>query len=640
MSRTLAIALPKALAVAAILAGLALPLPLAAAPFVETPMLKEAIAAGTLPPIAERLPNSPRVVALTKGKTVGKHGGELRTLVGRAKDVRLLVVYGYARLVAYSDQFELEPDILESFEVEHGRIFTFRLRPGHKWSDGHPLTTEDFRYFWEDVAGNEELSPGGPPRVMLVDGERPVFEVIDETTVRYTWSQPNPYFLSALAGATPLFVYRPAHYLKQFHMRYAGEQKIADMVEAEGQRDWVALHFRKDQLYKFANVDMPTLQPWRNTTRPPANRFIGERNPFFHRVDERGQQLPYIDRVILVQANSKLIPAKAGSGEVDLQARHVFFSNYTFLKSNEERNDFTTRLWSEAKGSHFTLYPNLNISDPEWRRVFRDVRFRRAISLAIDRTLINEVLFFGLALESNNTVLPQSPLFREEYRVTWTEFDIDKANAILDEMGLERGSDGIRQLPDGRPLNIIVETAGENTEETDILELIHDTWGEIGIRLFTRPSQREVFRNRIFAGQTMMSVWTGFENGVPSADMSPAELAPTTQQSLQWPKWGQYYETSGGAGEPPDLEPAAELLRLNNVWRNATTRTEREEIWSRMLKIHMEQMFTIGVISGVRQPIIVHNSLRNVPEEAVYGWDPGAQFGVYRPDTFWFATDD
>jgi peptide/nickel transport system substrate-binding protein len=640
MSRTRAHTSLKALAVATVLAVLAPPLPAAAAQFVETPMLSAAVAAGTLPPIAERLPNSPRVVTMSKGKTIGKHGGELRTLVGRARDVRLLVVFGYARLVTYNEDFELEADILESFDVEEGRIFTFHLRPNHRWSDGHPFTADDFRYYWEDVLGNEELSPGGPPRVVLMDGETPVFEVIDETTVRYSWSKPNPYFLPALAGATPLFLYRPAHYLKQFHMRYGGEQKIAEMVEAEGQRDWVALHFRKDQLYKFENVDMPTLQPWRNTTRPPATRFVAERNPYFHRVDQRGQQLPYIDRVILLQVNSKLIPAKAGSGEVDLQARHVFFSNYTFIKSNEGRNDFTTRLWREAKGSHFALFPNLNISDPEWRRVFRDVRFRRALSLAIDRTLINEVLYFGLALESNNTVLPQSPLFREEYQRAWAEFDMDRAARLLDEMGLKRGKDGIRQLPDGRPLNIIVETAGENTEETDVLELIHETWAELGVRLFTRPSQREVFRNRIFAGQTMMSVWTGFENGVPSADMSPAELAPTTQQSLQWPKWGQYYETSGAAGEPPDMEPAAELLRLNAAWRIATTRVKREEIWARMLEIHKDQMFTIGVVSSVRQPVIVHNQLRNVPEEAVYGWDPGAQFGVYRPDTFWFATAD
>ena len=173
------------------------------------------------------------------------------------------------------------------------------------------------------------------------------------------------------------------------------------------------------------------------------------------------------------------------------------------------------------------------------------------------------MLYFGLAIEGNNTVLPKSALFREDYQVRWARLDIDEANRLLDEMGLTQRDDGIRQLPDGREIDIIVETAGEDTEQTDVLELIQETWRKIGVRLYTRPSQREVFRNRIFSGETLMSVWSGFENGIPTAVMSPAEFAPTSQQQLQWPKWGQYYETSGGAGKRPTYRPP-----LN--WRTST----------------------------------------------------------------------
>ena len=125
-------------------------------------------------------------------------------------------------------------------------------------------------------------------------------------------------------------------------------------------------------------------------------------------------------------------------------------------------------------------------------------------------------------------------------------------------------------------------------------------------------------------------------NGVPAADASPAELAPTTQQSLQWPKWGQYFETQGAAGEKPDMPHAVELFELNNAWLTATDRARREEIWHKMLSIHADQVFTIGLVSGVQQPVIVRNDLRNVPAEGIYNWDPGAHFGIYRPDTFWF----
>jgi peptide/nickel transport system substrate-binding protein len=189
-------------------------------------------------------------------------------------------------------------------------------------------------------------------------------------------------------------------------------------------------------------------------------------------------------------------------------------------------------------------------------------------------------------------------------------------------------------------MEIIVETAGEDTEQTDILELVHDSWLKAGIKLFTRPSQREVFRNRIFAGETLVSIWSGHENGLPNADTVPNEFAPTSQQQLQWPKWGQYYQTSGKIGEEPTLPAARELLELNRSWISAPDRASRQKIWHRMLEINAENVFTIGLIRGVMQPVVVSNRLRNVPEKGVYNWNPGAHFGVYKPDTFWFARSD
>jgi peptide/nickel transport system substrate-binding protein len=550
----------------------------------------------------------------------------------------MLVVYGYARLVCYDEKFGLVPDILDRIEVENGRIFTLSLRKGHKWSNGQSFTSEDFRYYWEDVANNPNLSPVGPPKVMLVDGEAPRFEVLDEVTVRYSWSRAKPRFLPALAGAAPLFIYRPANYMKQFHERYADVTELAKSAKAEGKRNWAALHNSKDNMYRFDNPDLPTLQPWMNTTRMPATRFIARRNPYFHRVDEAGHQLPYIDRVLLDLADGKLIPAKTGAGEVDLQARGLNFNDYTFLKAGEKRNNYKVRLWRTVLGSQLALYPNLNVSDPQWRALIRDVRFRRALSLAIDRSEINQAIYYGLGIEANNTVQPASPLYRPEYGSVWAVFDLAKANALLDALGLtQRDKRGVRLFPDGQPLEIIVETAGEDTEQTDVLELVHDTWLKAGIKLYSKPSQREVFRNRIFAGETTMSIWSGYENGAPTPDMSPAELAPTTQQSYHWPKWGQYYETSGQAGEPIDLEPATRLFDLNNAWTATTTRSEREKIWHEMLAIHADQVFTIGIVGGVPQPVVVSNRLRNVPVEGVYNWDPGAHLGVYRPETFWFA---
>lgn len=620
-----------------LLAVLATPA-LGASPLPEPPALAAAVAAGSLPPVGQRLPRDAAVVPLDgPGQAPGQWGGELRMLVSQPKDTRLMVVFGYARLVGYDRDWNLVPDLLAGLDVEEGRIFTLRLRRGHRWSDGAPFTAEDFRFFWEDIENNADLTPGGPERFLLVDSQPPRFEVLDETTLRYTWPRPNPFFLPALAGARPEYIYAPAHFLKQYHPHYRDKAEIDQQAKAEGQRNWAALFNQKGQLYRNDNPDLPTLEPWMLATKPPSSRFIFTRNPYFHRIDRNGRQLPYIDSVALTVVNASLIPAKAAAGDTDLQARGLGFENYTILKRAEGRGGFRVRLWRSARGAELALYPNLNNTDDAWRTLLRDARFRRALSLGTDRREINQVIYYGLASEGNDTVLPGSPLFRPEYAERWARLDPAAANHLLDEIGLSRDSDGIRRLADGRPLEIIVETAGEEPAQIAILQLITDQWRQLGIRMFPKAEQRDVLRNRVFSGQTVMSVWYGLENALPTAATAPNELAPTTQQQLNWPKWGQHWETGGRAGEPPADPAAAELLRLYTAWIAATTLDEKRDIWQRMLAIRADEVFTIGTVRGVPQPVVISERLRNVPEEAIYNWEPGAFFGVYHPDTFWFT---
>ena len=602
----------------------------------EVPYWRERVAAGLLPPLAQRLPERPLTVA--DGRALGRHGGDWRMLIARSKDTRLLTVFGYARLVGYDARLEIVPDILESFQVEDGRIFTFQLRRGHRWSDGHPFTAEDFRYWWQDVANHPELSPSGPPRALLVDGAPPSFEVLDAHRLRYSWPAPNPDFLPALAAAAPLFLYRPAHYMKAFHIDYGDGDEIARLAERAGKPGWAALHNARDNMYRFDNPALPTLQPWRIVNEAPAQRFIAERNPYYHKVDAAGRQLPYIDRVTMDVVDSKLIPLKTWAGETDLQARGLSFADYTFLKEGEERGDYTVRLWPTARGSQYALYPNLNLRSGPLRALLRDVRFRRALSLAIDRHELNQVVYYGLGIEGQNTVLPSSPLYRERFRHAWADFDLARANRLLDRLGLlERDGRGVRLMADGQALEIVIETAGEGSEETDLLELVHDSWLKAGIKLYPRPLQREVLRNRVFAGETAMAIWFGKENGVAGAGMSPAEFAPASQQQLQWPRWGQFFETGGAAGEAIDMAGPARLMELYLAWRQSTNRAEKRAIWEEMLTLYADGVYSIGLVAGALQPVAVSNRLRNVPRQALFNWNPGAQLGIHRPEAFFFA---
>ncbi len=630
--------LATALAAALFVGLVATSVAVADAPMIEPPALAKRVADGELPPVAERIPREPLVMDLAAdGKRVGDYGGSLRLMEGQAKDTRRMVVYGYARLVGYTPEQRLEPDLARAVDNQDDRVFTFHLRRGHKWSDGEPFTAEDFRYWWEDVVGNKELTPFGPPREMLVDGEAPRVSFIDEVTVRYEWSKPNPYFLPAVAGPQPLYLFRPAHYLKKYHAKHAEPAKLAEKVKDAGQRNWVALHFKYDQQYKNSDPKQPSLEPFVLRTKPPSERLIFARNPFFHRVDKAGHQLPYLDEVAMGIANSKLIPAKTGAGEADLQASYLVFNNYAFLKQAARHEDFQIRRWTSGKGSKVTLYPNLNAADPVWRDLFRQADFRRALSLGLNREDINQAIFYGLGKPVIDTVIEGSPLYDEARSKRYAAYDPAEANRLLDGLGLTEYSGGVRLLPDGRQMIVVVETAGEDTEQVDVMGLVAEDWRKIGIKLLVKPSERDTLSSRLKAGATLMSVWTGLENGLPTADWSPAQLAPTNGEQQQWPAWGAHYETNGAVGTKPDWPVAETLLDLNRRWALAADAGEREAIWREMLDINANEALRIGIVSGIDSIVVVSNRLQNVPERAVWNWNPGAFFGVHRMETFFFG---
>ena len=605
----------------------------------ESSFWAQEVNAGSLPHVQDRIPSEPLVVDLeAKGRSFGRQGGTLRTLISRTKDVRQMVVYGYARLVGYQPDYTLAPDILAAVDVEEGRKFTLHLRPGHRWSDGMPFTSDDFRYWWENVANDPDITPSGPPDFMIVDNRLGKVTFPDEHTVVFEWQIPNPNFLPLLAQASPPFIYRPAHYLSQFHKKFADPDALVEKVKAARVKSWAALHNKRDDMYKFDNPALPTLQPWINTSDKDSSRKLFVRNPYFHRIDSRGVQLPYIDVVQMTVVGGGLIAAKANAGEVDLQARGLDFPDVAILKKGEaDGGKYRTLLWANGAASQIAIYPNLNFADLVWREVMRDVRFRRALSLGIDRRMINRALYFGLASEGGMSALSQSALYNDDNTHAWSMMNLAHANALLDDMGLtDRTPAGLRKLPDGRPMEFVIETAGERSEEENALAIIADTWRDLGIRLIMRPLDRDILRNRIYAGRTMASVWFGWDNGLPGPSTSPSYLAPTNQEFFAWPMWGQYYQTVGQAGSPPDMQPAKRLMLLANDWNHTDDPQVREDIWKRMLAIHAEQQFAIGVLAEAPQPVVVSNDLMNVPEHGIWAFDPGAHFGIHRIDEFYF----
>jgi peptide/nickel transport system substrate-binding protein len=604
----------------------------------DAPVFEADLAAGTLPPMAGRLPENPRVMDLpAMGRQIGRQGGTIRMLVGGQRDVRLIPINSYARLVGYDANLALQPDILAGFEAVENRVYTLHLRKGHRWSDGNPFTAADFQYAWDDVINDTDLYRGGPPVDLMTDGQVCTFEALDDLTVRYTFAGPMPDFLPKLAAPLPLMLFMPQAYMRSYHAKYQTAEKLAELIEVNRVDDWQGLHQKMSRTNRPENPDLPTLEAWRPRTPPPSEQFVFERNPYFHRVDPAGTQLPYVDRVVLDVASADIISAKTATGESDLQVTGVDFPDYTLLKRAEKTHGLHVSLWRRTQGSSVALLPNLNCNDPVWRGLFQDVRMRRALSVAINREELNKVIYFGLARESADTVLPESPLFRPEYASAWSQYDPDLANTLLDELGLtDRESGNIRKLPDGRQAGIVVESAGESTLETDVLELIRDHMRAVGIAIYIRASQRDIFRSRALGGDVQMSVWQGLDNGVPTADMAPDQLAPTSPDYLQWPVWGSWYASAETAGAPPDFAPAIELIALLQEWRHSTTTAVREVLWHKMLALRADQVLTIGTINASLQPVVRSARLRNVPEDALFGFLPTSYLGAYAPDTFFY----
>ena len=300
------------------------------------------------------------------------------------------------------------------------------------------------------------------------------------------------------------------------------------------------------------------------------------------------------------------------------------------------------RRWLAAKGSRVALFPNLNVNDPVWRELFRKADFRRALSIAINRDDINNAIFYGLATPSNNTVLPQSPLFEETYPHQVDAIRPGPRQPLLDGLGLtERDGDGLRLLPDGRPMQIVIETAGEEVEQTDVLELVRDDWQKIGIGVFIKPSQREVFYNRIKAGdRRRCRSGRGWRTPCRTPRSAPAELVPMAPEQSQWPAWGLWAQTSrpDGRGARPRGRDRAHGAE-EGMGRDRRSRRARPAIWQEMLRSGPTRSSPSASCRASTSWSWSATGCSNVPEHGIYNFDPGAFFGIYRPDTFWLESE-
>jgi len=580
--------------------------------FREAPLLQSRVRSGALPPVAERLPEDPLVIV--PPDQLGPYGGTWTRFANGPQDVggveARLAYEGLVRWDAMGQK--VIPNLAVRWEMaDSGRVYTFWLRRGIKWSDGHPLTTADIQFWYDDVLNNTELSPV-VPRDFRRGGQTAKLEILDDATIRFRFARPQGLFLMGLASGRGYEMLRyPAHYMKQFHPTYAPLDTLEAMAQEQGFDLWTQLFEDKRD---WRNPEIPRLWPWVVVEPPPARPAVFERNPYYWKVDPDGNQLPYIDRMTFEIFDLETINLKAVNGEMGMQSRHLAFQNYPLFMEGREKGNYRVLHWISGSGGDNVLALNLNHQDPVLKAIFSDHRFRKALSLALKRDELNDADLFGIGKPRQMSPPPSSPFYDPEYEKAFVEYDPVEANRLLDDMGLTRGSDGLRLRPDGDPIILYLETSSLNNR---ILELVASYWTAVGVKSEVKEEARQLFYQRKRGLMHDVGVWGGSDEQIPLLD--PRWLIPFSDESIHAIDYARWFRADGKRGETPpdDLRRCIELF-----WEIEETPDQQKQIqlMQEILDLNRKNLWVIGTLGEIPTFFLVKNSFRNVPDVAMSGW--------------------
>ena len=592
--------------------------------FSEAPMLAKMVAAGDLPPVEERLPEDPMVIKPLN--EIGKYGGTWRRgFTGPADGENMMRINNSSRLLAwdYSGSY-IVPSLLADWEMQDdGRKYILYLRKGAKWSDGMPFTADDFLFWYEDVALNEDIFPSPPPE-MVIAGEPGLMEKIDDYTISYTFKEPYPLFLDILAGHNMVAAapegslgtggggYAAKHYMSQFLPKYSSEEEVTAKAKELGFESWLDMYLFHS--YPARNPDLPVMSPW-VTERPVIDPIWSmKRNPYYWAVDTEGNQLPYIDEIVINLAEDReVLLLRALAGEIDFQGRHISISKLPVLIENMDTGDYRVdigRGFCHSAGFHFNHSYD---GDAEVQKWIRNVEFRRALSLGIDRDQINEAYFLGLGVGGSVMCSPDLPSTAgEEYVTRWATHEPDQANEMLDAIGLtEKDDEGFRLRTDGSGERLRIEIGMVAGGNEPIAEMVKDHWKDIGIWADLKAQERSLFETEARANKHQIGIWGN--GGASQLWLYPRHVLPVnTNEAYMGPEIARWFVSGGedGMAPPyPEMERALELFKMGATVSAEERNKIGQEIWS----LVVDQVWTIGTVGQSAGVAVTKNNMGNVP---------------------------
>jgi peptide/nickel transport system substrate-binding protein len=601
--------------------------------FNEAPMLKEQVDAGSLPPVAERLPKNPLVVQPIE---IGQYGGLARvgniTTNIAGYDLDFLVDRRAYFLRYTPDLSGYELSLASNLEVsEDQTTYTVTIREGVKWSDGTPLTTKDIIFWYEDILLNEDLTPVVSRD--LQPGDK-VVEITapDDLTVVFKFAVANPRFpLSHLAHQTGGWYkaehFLPSEYLKQFHPKYNPEAET--LAKDGGYNTWMEMF--GDKADWAINAERPALSAF-VCTKDSQTTVTWTRNPYYWVVDSEGNQLPYIDTVEMERLQDvQSYHAKIVSGAYDYAVGNTDILNFSTYEGSAEQAGYRTLVWSSGRGSEVFFQFNMNYGTEVMQTIHQDARFRQALSYAINREEMNQLLFFGAATVRQMTVLPTSVNFKEDYANAHTEFNVDRANQLLDELGLTWNPEKtVRLMSDGKPLEYTFDYFDGEGPKTQILELITEYWRAIGVVVNAKSITRTLLLPRVQTNEEPMSMWHGDASTDILLPIDPKwSIGKYGDESSIAPLWTQWFNTKGAEG----VEPPEWYLDGLNTWQAYRDTLDPAKA-TELLQSQADNLWSIGTVGLTPWPFIVKNRMHNVPETGIHTWDGLFQYPYFACTVF------
>lgn len=600
--------------------------------FKEAPELTELVRQGKLPSVEKRLPEEPLVIV--PAEKVGKYGGtwHLVNLIGNIPAHTSLYV-GYEGLFRWSPDWKILPNIAKGYEIKAGgREFTIYLRKGIKWSDGASFTADDVMYWYEDVLLNKELTPVFP--IWLSPGGAPGKVVkIDSYTVKFVFSKPYGLFFQYLAQPGYGETFQPAHYMKQFHIKYAPKEKLDAMIKDGGFQKWYQLYGFKNQWW--TNPDRPTLYAWKVKTPVTggATQWSLDRNPYYWKIDTVGNQLPYISNVVssIVQ-NQEMARMKAIAGEIDFQSFPIgeTVTDYSFLMQFRDKGNYRVISSPIGECNELLLFFNMNHKDKVMRKILNEPNFRIATSLAINRKEIMELLYMGVPKDPRQPApLPESPYYYEPLAHAYVEYNPNKANQLLDSIGLtKKDKDGYRLRPDGKPLLVTIEIPDTKPGWVDVGELITKYWKAVGINATCRAISGTLLFQRHQASDFDASMYYAAGGMMPLVDLRG--YAPVSGEYWGGYQWYQWYTSGGKSGEtpPPLIQHQIALYKQILI---TIDEKKQKDLFRQILDINAKNLPVLGICERPPIPWVVKNNVRNVPES---GWWSDWEYGTGAPINF------